>query len=88
MVHYFLTIDDTVAEASAMLARMRLDGLDRARLPFAERYVQMWRGSPEPDMDSNILEMVFKARGTSAMRWCRSGGAPSCFRRCTREGQV
>ena len=58
MVHYFLTIDDTVAEASAMLARMRLDGLDRARLPFAERYVQMWRGSPEPDMDSNILEMA------------------------------
>ena len=38
-----------------MLGRMRVDGLDRAALPFAERHVQAWRGVPEPDMEVDML---------------------------------
>ena len=60
-----ITVDDTVAEASAVLARMRLDGLDRAPLPFAERYVQMWRGAPSPEMESETLITVLKVRLSS-----------------------
>ena len=58
---YFL-IDDAVAEASAVLARMRLDGLDRAPLPFAERYVQAWRRGPRPDDGLDTTFNVFKVR--------------------------
>ena len=64
MPAFSLFIDDTVAEASPVLARMRLDGLDRAALPFAERHVQAWRGSPEPDMDAHMLVSVIKVRSS------------------------
>ena len=57
---FSLSIDDAVAEASPVLRRMRVDGLDRAALPFAERHVQAWRGAPEPDMEADILVNVFK----------------------------
>ena len=60
MQRFCLFIDDTVAVASPVLARMRLDGLDRAALPFAERHVQAWRGAPEPSMESNMLMNVIK----------------------------
>ena len=55
MPDFSLPIDDAVAEASPMLGRMRVDGLDRAALPFAERHVQAWRGVPEPDMEVDML---------------------------------
>ena len=57
-----LEIDDTVAKASPVLARMRLDGLDRATLPFAERYVEAWRGAPESDMSLEVLLNALKVR--------------------------
>ena len=60
MPSFNLVIDDTVAEASPVLARMRLDGLDRAALPFAERNVQAWRGAPEPSMEADFLVSVIK----------------------------
>ena len=60
-----IPIDDAVAEASAVLARMRLDGLDRAPLPFAERYVQMWRGAPHIEMEVDTLMNVLKVRDAS-----------------------
>ena len=59
-----LTIDEAVAQASPVLARMRLDGLDRAPLPFAERYVLAWRRLPQPYMDVDTLQNVCKVRCT------------------------
>ena len=55
-----LTIDDVVAEASPVLRRARLDGLDSVSLPFAERYVQAWRCPAEATMDADMLINVFK----------------------------
>ena len=60
MLGFSLFIDDPVAAASPVLGRMRLDGLDRAALPFAERHVQAWRGAPEPDMEADMLVNVIK----------------------------
>ena len=60
MQTFSLAIDDAVAVASPVLARMRLDGLDRAALPFAERHVQAWRGAPEPNMEADMLINVIK----------------------------
>ena len=39
---------------------MRLDGLDRATVPFAERHVLAWLGGPELDMDPDTLVNVVK----------------------------
>ena len=64
MPDFYFFIDDAVAEASPVLARMRLDGLDRAALPFAERHVQAWRGAPEPDMEPEWLVSVIKVRSS------------------------
>ena len=69
MTRYSISIDSAVAEASAVLARMRLDGLDCAPLPFAERYVQMWRGAPDPGMDSETLMNVLKVRDACTAGW-------------------
>ena len=60
MPAFSLSIDDAAAEASPVLWRMRMDGLYRAALPFAERHVQAWRGAPEPDMDVDVLLNVIK----------------------------
>ena len=60
MLNFSLSIDDAAAEASPVLARMRVDGLDRAALPLAERHVQAWRGAPEPDMAVDMLVSVIK----------------------------
>ena len=40
MPTFSLPIDDAMAQASPVLRRARLDGLDEAALPFAERHVQ------------------------------------------------
>ena len=56
MCNFCLDIDDTVVEASPVLRRARLDGLDRATLPFPERYVTAWRSTPQPDMSTEILK--------------------------------
>ena len=45
-----------------MLRRMRLDGLDRAALPFSEPHVQDWRQGPKPDMETEMLVNVIKVR--------------------------
>ena len=74
-----LPIDDIVAGASPVLARMRLDGLDHAPLPFAERYVLAWRAKPEDNMDLNTLMNVFKVRDASTSCW----GGPKSARRAT-----
>ena len=55
-----LDIDDVVAEASPVLRRARLDGLDRVSLPFAERYVQAWRCPAEATMDADMWINAFK----------------------------
>ena len=60
MPAFSLLIDDAVAHASPVLRRMRVDGLDRAALPFAERHVQAWRGAPEPEMEADMLVNVIK----------------------------
>ena len=77
MANYCLPIDDALADASTVLARMRLDGLGRAPLPFEECYVKAWRGTPTRDMDLETLMNVFKVRCTFATRWkrrCRARG--------------
>ena len=60
MCSFCLCIDDAVAEASPVLRRARLDGLERATLPFPERYVTAWRGAPEPDMSLEMLKSVLQ----------------------------
>ena len=62
MVKHFFLIDDEVAEASPMLGRMRLDGLHRAWVPFAERHFLAWRGAPEPEMEIETLVNALKVR--------------------------
>ena len=64
MPDFYFFIDDAVAEASPVLARMRLDGLDRAALPFAERHVQAWLGAPEPNMEEGLLVSVIEVRNS------------------------
>ena len=64
MPDFYFFIDDAVAEASPVLARMQLDGLDRAALPFAERHVQAWCGAPGPNMDAALLISVIKVRAS------------------------
>ena len=64
MPSFSLAIDDDVEDARQVVARMRVDGLDRAALPFAERHVQAWRGAPEPDMDADMLVNVIKVRSS------------------------
>ena len=72
MLTFSLSIDDAVAKASPVLRRMRLDGLDRATLPFKERYVQAWIGMPQPGMDAELLLNVIKVRGPSQSSGPRS----------------
>ena len=43
-----------------MLRRARLDGLERATLPFPEGHVTAWRGAPQPDMSTEMLKGVLK----------------------------
>ena len=63
MARYSLSIDDGLAEASPMLARMRLDGLTETAVPFAERVVLLWRrGAPTPDMSVDVLVDVLQVR--------------------------
>ena len=67
-----------------MLERMRLDGLDRAWVPFAERHFLAWRGTPVPGMDTATLingikvltrtlptSMSESACNQTVMRWHR-----------------
>ena len=61
-----LPIEDAVAEASSVLGRARLDGLDEVALPYADRYVQAWRGGVNPSMDAEMLVNVVKVRGSQA----------------------
>ena len=56
MSTFCLDIDDVVSEASPVLRRARLDGLERATVPFPERYVTAWRGAPEPDTSIEMLK--------------------------------
>ena len=60
MPAFSLVIDDAVTRASPVLARMRLDGLDQAALPFEERHVQAWQREPEPNMEADLLLNVIK----------------------------
>ena len=63
MSNFCISISDEDAEASGVLRRMRLDGLDTATVPFDERCVGAWRrGAPEPGMDVNILFNVLWVR--------------------------
>lgn len=60
MSAYSVFINDAVADASPVLRRMRLDGLDRATVPFAERYVLAWLGSPRSSMGLETMVHVIK----------------------------
>ena len=62
MIGHSVNITDTVADISPVLRRMRLDGLDRVTVPFAERHVLAWLGGPElhNDMDPETLVNVVK----------------------------
>lgn len=53
-------IDDDVVVASPMLKRMRIDGLDRATVPFAKRHFLAWRGMPKPNLDAATLIHIVK----------------------------
>lgn len=58
-----MLIRDADADASGVLGRMRLDGLDRATVPFEARCVHAWqRGAPEPNMDVDMLVNVLWVR--------------------------
>ena len=60
MSKHSFPIDDELTNASPMLKRMRLDGLDRAWVPFAERHFLAWRGTPVPGMDTRTLMGAIK----------------------------
>ena len=60
MSTFCLSIDDAVVEASPVLRRARLDGLDQAALPFPERHVTAWRGTPQPNMGLEMLNQVIQ----------------------------
>ena len=61
MNDFCLEISDATAEASPFLRHMRLDGFERATVPFAERFVLAWqRGAPEPNMDTETLVKVLQ----------------------------
>ena len=63
MNSHSIMIKDADAEASGVLGRMRLDGLDRATVPFEERCVHAWqRGEPDPGMDIEILINILWVR--------------------------
>ena len=69
MVSYSVSITDADAEASAVLRRSRLDGLDTVPVPFEERIVQAWRrGAPEPGMDVHTLQKLLEVRGIALQR--------------------
>lgn len=54
-------ITDAVEKASPVLDRMRLDGLDRVTVPFAESYVQAWLGGPQhTNLNQNVAMNVMK----------------------------
>ena len=79
MVSYSVSITDADAEASTVLSRSRLDGLDTVPLPFEERIVQAWRrGAPNSDMDVKTLQKLVEVRGIAPQRhsccapWVRS----------------
>lgn len=64
MSSYSLPITDTEAGVSPVLKRMRLDGLDRVTLPFAEAHVQAWLGgtqhtSTDPELLVNVIKVCF-----------------------------
>ena len=58
-----------------MLRRARLDGLERATVPFPERYVTAWRGAPEPGMSSEIVKGALQV-------WCHALLAHMCSGSC------
>ena len=63
MVSFSIAITDADAEASAVLRRSRLDGLDTTPLPFEEGTVQAWRrGAPWPGMDVDTLQKLLEVR--------------------------
>ena len=63
MSNFCISISDEDAEASGVLRRMRLDGLDAATVPFDSRCVSAWRrGAPEPTMDVDMLVNVLWVR--------------------------
>ena len=73
MASCYLSIDDYLAEASPVLGRMRVDGLTETAVPFAERAVLLWRrGTPTPDIDTEVLIDVLRVRPASShvLRHC------------------
>ena len=60
MPSHSLLITDAVEEASPMLRHMRLDGLHRATVPFSERYVLAWLGSPGSNIGLQTVVQVIK----------------------------
>ena len=63
MPSYSISISDADSDASGVLRRMRLDGLNKATVPFDERCVSAWRrGAPEPGMDVQLLINVVWVR--------------------------
>ena len=69
MVSYSVSITDADAEASTVLRRSRLAGLDRVPVPFEERIVQAWqRGAPEQGIDVDTLQQLVGVRSV-ALLW-------------------
>ena len=65
-----MLINDADAEASRVLGRMRLDGLDRVTVPFDERFVHAWqRAAPRPGMDGTTLVNVLWVRYMVFTNW-------------------
>ena len=59
-----------------MLRRMRLDGFDRAALPFAERHVLAWLGSPRSIVGLENVVQVIKV-------WLVVVARPNCRADCS-----
>ena len=69
MVTFSISITDADAEASAVLTRTRLDGLDIVPLPFEERIVQAWRrGAPGPGMNVETLQKLLEVCSITSQR--------------------
>ena len=65
MANCSVVIDDGLAEASPVLGRMRLDGLTKTAVPFAERVVLLWRRGSPTYMSVGTLASVLQVRYSS-----------------------
>lgn len=81
-------ITEAVEEASPVLRRMRLDGLDHATVPFAERHLLAWLGGPKPGMVPENLVSCIKVWFIPLTKLISVQAALPALPHCTDSGAV